>query len=1037
MKSLKFFLISFLSIWVLIYLAFIFVLPNVVDLNNYMPQITKAVQDSTGFRVNLSGLKIKTAWDISANVLVDKADLKYTDGQKFAQINGLKIRLSLLPMFLGKFEPSSIEADKILANIDMRKQETGNSKQKIAIKLNLSPKMPYISAKKYRISVLNKGANYTFKGEDLDISDFVLDKKIKIKTKGYLILNGRKQISYKIKITSDCFPKNASGGDKNLDFTKVLEDLYKYNFQTNITCELRIKNGKNVDGKVNFENISFVLAGKTFPPSSLNLNFVGDKIKINSNLYTDSNSKISVNGYISNAKHKSLNLNVETDKTNLNNGVFIVNNLSKIFGKNDLQDISANGDLKANFSIKSDFKNVESSGFLKIRNANITNHAHKISLSAVNADVDFSKNSVAIKNASAKLNSQPITIKGNIDKNAYANISILADNLQLKSVLLASGNSKILDENDVLGGMVDFKAVLIGRLNKTSPKINVLVKNIKLKNKKSKAMVSAVKVIANSTEKGQDKNQKYDENLKIVNMRVLMPNVSAISAPELNLGVSGKNIEIIKSYLYFDNIKTTLSGKISNIDKSARLNALIVDIPNQISVPIKGYANSNILIKGKLELNGDLYNPVVKGNFVLPVIRIPGMMLTAKNSVLTLGKTSFISCPQLQIANSIMNIEAQLDNDFSKGISAKNVNFVADNIDLNILTPVFANLPKGSGIPFVITNGKSKIAKFKAGGLNSSNITSDIRLKNNILYLDNLRADAYFGKIGGNINYDLNNRKASLSLQGRGLSANPAIIGLTGRDDDINGKLDFDSNVSFVGYSKSEILNNLKGSTNFIISNGKMGVLGKFEHLLYAQNIVSNSVFKATLNVIAKAITAKNTGVYKFMKGKITFSNGWANVLWIKTSGPSMSLYLTGRYYMPGNTASLTILGRISDDVVRILGPIGEFSMNKAISYIPKLGEITEFLAGQFTTNPTYENTSMIPSLTPGSEFKTKEFKVIIDGDVQKQSSVKSFKWLARPSINQAQSQSQVDSSPSPSFKKEPPPIPDFVKNLPDLKKED
>ncbi len=36
-----------------------------------------------------------------------------------------------------------------------------------------------------------------------------------------------------------------------------------------------------------------------------------------------------------------------------------------------------------------------------------------------------------------------------------------------------------------------------------------------------------------------------------------------------------------------------------------------------------------------------------------------------------------------------------------------------------------------------------------------------------------------------------------------------------------------------------------------------MGVLGKFEHLLYAQNIISNNIFKSSLNLVARAITAK------------------------------------------------------------------------------------------------------------------------------------------------------------------------------------
>ncbi len=230
-----------------------------------------------------------------------------------------------------------------------------------------------------------------------------------------------------------------------------------------------------------------------------------------------------------------------------------------------------------------------------------------------------------------------------------------------------------------------------------------------------------------------------------------------------------------------------------------------------------------------------------------------------------------------------------------------------------------------------------------------------------------------------------------------------------------------------VGFSKRELLNSLKGDLKFIISNGKMGVLGKFEHLLYAQNIVSNNVFKTSLNLVARAIMAKNTGVYRYMKGKIYFSDGWANIGFVKTSGPSMSLYMTGRYNLLYNTANLTILGRISDDVVRILGPVGEFSVSKAISSIPKIDEISSSMVSQLSTNPNYENISEIPYLTPRTEFKTKEFKVIIDGEVQKQSSVKSFKWLATPKIIQSEYEKPA----------EPPKaeIPAFVKNLPDLKK--
>ncbi len=48
-----------------------------------------------------------------------------------------------------------------------------------------------------------------------------------------------------------------------------------------------------------------------------------------------------------------------------------------------------------------------------------------------------------------------------------------------------------------------------------------------------------------------------------------------------------------------------------------------------------------------------------------------------------------------------------------------------------------------------------------------------------------------------------------------------AITAIMRRNYDINGILDFDSNISMIGFKKQELLNSLKGNLNFIISNGR------------------------------------------------------------------------------------------------------------------------------------------------------------------------------------------------------------------------
>lgn len=1037
MKRLNIVLLSILSLFVTLYLAFLFVLPYSIDLNKYSPQITKIIQENTGFQVELKGLKIKTAWNLSAGALIDKTDLKYPTGKKFAQINNLQIKLSLLPLFFKEIKIKKISADKVLLNLEsddkdeflLKNYSNENSAKNHSFSLKYSDNMPDFYVKKYRISIIHENDNYSVKGDNLNISDFVLNKQFKIKTSGDLFLNGRKQITYNFSIHSKVFPKTKA---QTTNIIKIFEDLYKYNINANIGADLTIKDNKegnetDINGKIDLDKISFTFGNKIFPQSNLKLIFNGDKAKINASLHVDKNSKAIITGFFKTGKNKSIDLHVISDKINIEDILLIVKAMSKPFGINDFHNISAKGLLKADFNVKSDFKKIKSSGYLKIKNANITNKLYKVLLSSVNADIDFSQDSVHIKQANANLNGQPIIIKGTIDKKAIADISVLAENLQLKSVLLALGKTQILKENDILAGEVDIKGTLKGRLDKASGKVNVIVNNANLKNKQTKTQIKLVKAVL-STNENNGTGKLTDLKIYPSNSN----NYSVISAPTVSLNFNKKDLNIEKTYLYIDNIKANLSGKISNIDSNPVLNPVTISIPNQISVPIKGYAKSKIVLKGTMNLNGNLNAPQIQGSFNIPMINIPSMSMIIQNTTLKFDKVITINCPNLKIANSLMRLNAEINKDISKGFIAKNVNFIADNIDLNTITPLFKNLPNNSNSNLTILNGKGTIAKFRVGGITSSNVTSDITLKNNVLHLNNVLSDAYYGKVAGDISYELANNQIRLNLQGRNLSANPALIGLTGRNDDINGKLDFDSNISLSGTFKNELLKSLKGNTNFVISDGKMGVLGKFEHLLYAQNIISNNVFKATLNVIAKAITVKNTGVYKYMKGKIAFSNGWANISWVKTSGPSMSLYITGRCYLPDNTANLIILGRISNDVVRVLGPIGEFSMDKAISYIPKIGEITALFASKYTTNPNYENISQIPYLTPKTELPTKDFKVIIDGDIRKQNSVKSFKWLSSPTVVQPSQPQNIIYSQTPATPT--PAIPDFVKNLPDLK---
>lgn len=1232
MKTFKIILLSTISIFAVIllaiYLAFLFVLPNSIDLNQYSPQITQEIEKATGFQVQIKGLKVKTAWNLSGGALIDRTDLKYpksfNNGEKFAQINGLEVKLSLLPLFFGQIRIDSVDLDKIIMNLKVQKSgkflieqclpknlgQKPVSVDKVPFPLQFSPDMPTIRVKKYKVSFIDipTGKSYAIKGINLDVSDFVLEKKIKVNAKGDLILDGRKQIAYDLSVFSKILPVFDSKKPPEFNFIGVFKDLYKYNMKANIKSDLKIS-GKpedvNVDGNIDLDKVSFTIGGKTLPQSNLELKFKGDKVKINSDFYTAVDKRASITGVFDNGRKKSIDLKVSSRKTDIGNTFLIANNILQMFGNKNLNGISADGVLSADFKVKSDFKKVQSSGFLKVNNANITDKLHNVSLKSICADIDFSQNAVHIIKSSAKLGSEPILVKGTINADANADLSVFAENLQLKGLLATLGKMQILNENDIQSGLISVKASIKGRLDKAMPTIDATVSNVSLKNKPNNVLVK----ISGAKVKAVSNGKKTKGSAELVGLKLFPSNgIKAVTLPKASLNFDEKDLAINNSSLYLNNSKIAVFGKIKDYStekpkaditahglmyasdiksllpksnqagvlaagkiplivritgngkydinaqmlanksnhltvfdintlrgKTSLINAQLtligndlnireialyafksnkglsqnmranlangtkvafvigkvsdintsnpkfkdvgISVPNQVTTSIPGYVGSNAHIKGDLSIDGTFKNPDVKGYLTIPSVYIPTMKTNLRNLVVHFNKNTInLNCPEAMVADSIMEFNTVILNNFSKGIIAKTVDIDATNINLDSLSAVLAKLPQNANGPGVslgatILSGKSEISRFKTGNIIATNVSSDISMKNNLLKMSNLRADSYLGKIGGTITYNLVYNNIGLNLQGRNLSAGPAIKALTGRPD-VAGQLDFDSKISMTGGSREQLLRTLKGNNNFIISNGKMGSLGKLEHLLYAQNIVSNSVLGTSLNVIARAVMVKNTGYYKYIKGKMTFSNGWSNISYIKTSGPSMSMYITGRFNLLNNTANLVILGRISNDVVRILGPLGDLSMDKMLLSIPKIGTITSILLNQVTTNPVYENVSMIPPLTPKTEMPTKEFKVILDGGIDSQSSVKSFKWLSNPKlpaekvaprtypqVGQAVKSisknvqegakdawqqvapiktpgnfSQTYPNYHPPVAKPTPNVPDFVKSLPDLK---
>ena len=374
-----------------------------------------------------------------------------------------------------------------------------------------------------------------------------------------------------------------------------------------------------------------------------------------------------------------------------------------------------------------------------------------------------------------------------------------------------------------------------------------------------------------------------------------------------------------------------LKGSVSDLYKSQNL-SLQLSTPSNLTMSVPFMGKSKMIAGGNIDVTGAALNPLLKGSLDIPLISIPDMLLTMKNMSVSL------------------------------------------------------NGP--------VAKGKGTLKSFVCGGIVADDLASDFNLTNNVFYLKDLTGKAFDGKVSGNISYNILNGLVGVDMKGTSMNAEAAIAGAAGIKNALTGKLNFKANVTTKGETDVLMMKNLKGSASFDISDGVLGNIGRFDNMLLAQNIMSNPVLKAGISSIRTLPVIKDTANFKTINGSLKFNNGWADLAPIKTAGPSMAYYITGKYNLLNGTANVVILGRISAEVVKVLGPLGDMSLSKLTSFIPGIGSATARIVQAITTNPYGERVSEIPKLTSGNS-NYKDFKIQFNGGVESSSSVKSFRWLS------------------------------------------
>ncbi len=621
-------------------------------------------------------------------------------------------------------------------------------------------------------------------------------------------------------------------------------------------------------------------------------------------------------------------------------------------------------------SITGNFDNIVHKENLQIDNFKAVNNKNNIAFSSLK--IDTNKNNIAYINNLTVQNQKTETIKLPLLK-----VYIERDSIKIPDTNIFMPNSKLTLKAEAMNYNskdLTFSVNLSGFVNSRD-----------IKNVKGNYAVYPLLITVNG-----------DKSVQNILAQILMEKASILDEPSVvnlisklenntlkieDLSISsfnGKFAQDFKSNLKGQK-RIIVSGNVDNI-KSPVLKNIRVFIPQLLNVTL---LDTIAQLKGDIFINGKPEKPEIVGQISVQNLINQFLQLSINNMIIDFNKNvAVVNAPGVKIADSSMGINATASTDISKELYIKNLNIKSKYFNTDTYF-MYKDSPASKLLPITIKDGKffaeKALVNIYGSPLYMSALSTDFKLQNNNLQMNNISSEMFNGKLAGSIDFNLKDEHFNSKIQARGVSASPIFDVIAIQKDTVSGVMDFDTTLSGNLSSKQSLNGNIK----FIVHNGRMGVLGKLEHLLYAQNVIADNMLRTSLSIVTKAITLKDTGLFKYLQGDVTLKDGIAHIKMLQSQGPLMTLFIKGLYNPSTDYAKLVILGRLSDEVISGLGAFGDFSWNKLLVMLT--GEDTKY-------NILPEDFEKLPQLPVKN---TKEFRSIINGIVDKPSSVILFNWIS------------------------------------------
>lgn len=466
----------------------------------------------------------------------------------------------------------------------------------------------------------------------------------------------------------------------------------------------------------------------------------------------------------------------------------------------------------------------------------------------------------------------------------------------------------------------------------------------------------------------------------------------------------------------------------SNLNIRPFVNLLKITIPKNLGGSICVFNNSRFLLDGSMFAYGEPSKLNINGDLGLRNVFVPEIDSAIRHISLKLNNNNVaIDLNDVNLDGSDFNINLKSDLNLLSKSTFSDLKVNSRYVDVDKLLNVSnsanniiyknknASVGAKSDIPISIQDGVVKFRKIKSGNIIANNTSGRISLYKNILYLNNLKSNPLGGNVSGKISFNLLTTELIAKLQGSDFDLAKVLLDVMQMKDTLSGRFNFISDISLKGVTLEEQMKSLKGFADFNIREGQLGPFGKFENFLMAENIRENAFFSSAVGSIIPKFLTVDTSHFNNLYGHMTFNNGIAEIVPIKSQGNVMSMYISGKINLLDNSADIKVRGKLASAISDTLGPLSNINPINLIKHTPGLNVVAVKSFALFCEEVSQEEMDALPEL---EENKTDEnatkFQIGLNGDTRKPlKMIKSFKWLATNSQIQS-AKDFVDTIPVP-----------------------